>query len=104
MMDCRLISAFTRVFRRAMAGNGGGGQEEEYLALLSRADAAAGVEGFGGRVAARHHGWARFGAGRLSGPTGQGGDTLSAGRRSRHRGPPLVSEARRVVGGTIRDN
>ena len=52
-MDCRLISAFTRVFRRAMAGNDGGGQEEEYLALLSRADAAAGVEGFGGRVAAR---------------------------------------------------
>ena len=47
---------------------------------------------------ARH----RRGAGRLSGAAGQGGDSLSAGGRRRHRGPHPVPEARRDVGRAIR--
>ena len=40
----------------------------------------------------------RRGAGRVSGAAGEGGDSLSAGRRRRHRRPHPVPEARRHVG------
>ena len=83
--------------RPATAGN----REGSHAA--GRVDAAADAEGFGGRAAAYSSLRAiRRGAGRLSGAAGQGGDSLSAGGRRRHRGPHPVPEARRDVGRAIR--